>query len=183
VGGFGIDGDVSTLIGASLVNPDRLCFAVVGDLAFFYDLNVLGNRHVGKNVRIMLVNNGRGTEFHKSDHPASKFGTDGDKFMAAAGHFGNKSPELVKHFAQDLGYQYMSASNKMEFLEVCDTFFAPKPSDCPIVFEVFTDSDDESEAIHLLRSALTDSTGSIKQLARSVLGVKLTSKIGDLIRH
>ena len=183
VGGFGIDGDVSTLIGASLVNPDRLCFAVVGDLAFFYDLNVLGNRHVGKNVRILLVNNGRGTEFHNSDHPASKFGTDGDKFMAAAGHFGNKSPELVKHFAQDLGYQYMSASNKMEFLEVCDTFFAPEPSDCPIVFEVFTDSDDESEAIHLLRSALTDSTGSIKQLARSVLGVKLTSKIGDLIRH
>jgi 2-succinyl-5-enolpyruvyl-6-hydroxy-3-cyclohexene-1-carboxylate synthase len=183
VGGFGIDGDVSTLIGASLVNPDRLCFAVVGDLAFFYDFNVLGNRHVGKNVRIMLINNGRGTEFHNSDHPASKFGEDGDKFMAAAGHFGNKSPELVRHYAQDLGYQYMTASNKEEYLAACATFFDPKPSDKPMVFEVFTDSDDESQAIYQLRTAFADSSGSLKQLARNVLGTKLTSKIGQIIKH
>ena len=116
VGGFGIDGDVSTLIGASLVHEDKLYFAVVGDLAFFYDLNVLGNRHVGKNVRIMLINNGRGTEFHNSDHPASKFGAEGDPYIAAAGHYGNKSPELVKHYAQDLGYEYMTASTKEEYL-------------------------------------------------------------------
>jgi 2-succinyl-5-enolpyruvyl-6-hydroxy-3-cyclohexene-1-carboxylate synthase len=183
VGGFGIDGDVSTLIGASLACPDRLCFAVVGDLAFFYDLNVLGNRHVGNNVRIMLINNGRGTEFHNSDHPASRFGKDGDTFMAAAGHFGNKSPELVKHYAQDLGYRYMSASSKEEYLAVCDTFFSPQPSDRPMVLEVFTDSDDESNAIRLLRNSMTDGTGSMKQLARNVLGSKLTSKIGRMIKH
>lgn len=182
VGGFGIDGDVSTLIGASLVNPDRLCFAVVGDLAFFYDLNVLGNRHVGKNVRIMLINNGRGTEFHNSDHPASKFGEDGDTFMAAAGHFGNKSSELVKHYAQDLGYTYLCATNKEEYFAASKTFFSSQPMESPIVFEVFTDSDDESDAIRLLRTALTDGTGSLKQMARNVLGDKLTSKIGQLIR-
>ena len=181
VGGFGIDGDVSTLIGASLVNPDKLCFAVVGDLAFFYDLNVLGNRHVGKNVRIMLINNGRGTEFHNSDHPASRFGEAGDWFMAAAGHFGNKSPELVKHYAQDLGFEYMCASNKEEYLAACDNFFSPTPKERPVVFEVFTDSDAESDAIHLLRTALTDGTGSVKRLARDVLGAKLTSKIGRMI--
>ena len=182
VGGFGIDGDVSTLIGASLVNTDRLCFAVVGDLAFFYDLNVLGNRHVGNNVRIMLINNGRGTEFHNSDHPASRFGEDGDKFMAAAGHFGNKSPELVKHYAQDLGFEYMCATSKEEYLAVCDSFFSPEPKQRPVVLEVFTDSDDESDAIRLVRTTLADSTGSLKQLARNVLGDKLTSKIGQIIR-
>jgi len=182
VGGFGIDGDVSTLIGASLVNPDKLCFAVVGDLAFFYDLNVLGNRHVGKNVRIMLINNGRGTEFHNSDHPASRFGKDGDKFMAAAGHFGNKSTELIKHYAQDLGYEYMSASNKEEYLAVRDRFFNPEPMERPVVLEVFTDSDDESDAIRMLRTSFTDGTGSLKQMARNVLGDKLTSKIGKIIR-
>lgn len=183
VGGFGIDGGVSTLIGASLVNPEKLYFAVVGDLAFFYDLNVLGNRHVGKNVRIMLINNGRGTEFHNSDHPASKFGEQGDLFVAAAGHFGNKSTELVKHYAQDLGYEYMTASNKEEYLAVCDAFFSPEPKDKPVVFEVFTDSDDESDAIHILRSALASGTGSVKQLARKLLGVKLTAKIGRFIPH
>ena len=182
VGGFGIDGDVSTLIGASLVDPDRLCFAVVGDLAFFYDLNVLGNRHVGKNVRIMLINNGRGTEFHNFDHPASRFGEDGDRFMAAAGHFGYKSPHLVKHFASDLGYEYLSASNKEEYKASAARFFSPEAQDRPIVFEVFTDSDDESDAIKLLRYSLVDSEGSIKQMARKVLGPNLTSKIGQIIR-
>ena len=34
VGGFGIDGACSTLIGASLANPEKIHFLVVGDLAF-----------------------------------------------------------------------------------------------------------------------------------------------------
>ena len=34
-GGFGIDGCVSSLIGASLAEPNKLFFGVVGDLAFF----------------------------------------------------------------------------------------------------------------------------------------------------
>lgn len=47
VGGFGIDGCTSTLIGASLSNPNKIHFLVTGDLAFFYDLNAIGNRHMG----------------------------------------------------------------------------------------------------------------------------------------
>lgn len=61
VGGFGIDGDISSLVGASLVHPEKLYIGIVGDLAFFYDMNVVGNRHVGNNIRIMLINNGKGT--------------------------------------------------------------------------------------------------------------------------
>ena len=57
-GGFGIDGNLSTLIGASLVHPDKLYFGVVGDLSFFYDMNSLGNRHIKNNIRILVVNNG-----------------------------------------------------------------------------------------------------------------------------
>ena len=63
VGGFGTDGALSSLLGASLCNPNKLYFCVIGDLAFFYDMNALGNRHFGKNVRILLVNNGKGCEF------------------------------------------------------------------------------------------------------------------------
>lgn len=58
VGGFGIDGPASTLIGASLCHPDKLYFGIIGDLAFFYDMNAIGNRHIGNNVRIMMINNG-----------------------------------------------------------------------------------------------------------------------------
>jgi 2-succinyl-5-enolpyruvyl-6-hydroxy-3-cyclohexene-1-carboxylate synthase len=49
VGGFGIDGCVSSLIGASLANRNKLYFGVFGDLSFFYDLNSVGNRHIGSN--------------------------------------------------------------------------------------------------------------------------------------
>ena len=65
LGGFGIDGASSLTVGASLVNTQKLYFGIIGDLAFFYDLNSLGNRHIGRNLRILLVNNGLGFEFKK----------------------------------------------------------------------------------------------------------------------
>lgn len=181
VGGFGIDGDMSTMIGASLVNRDRLYFAVVGDLAFFYDMNVLGNRHVGENVRVMLINNGRGTEFHNFDHPASAFGQAGDPYMAAAGHYGNKSPELIRHYATDLGYEYMSAANKEEFLSHCKHFFDPKASR-KMLFEVFTDSDEESEALRIVRNYYADATGNIKILARKILGERAMNVLRKFLK-
>ena len=55
VGGFGIDGGLSSFIGGSLGVPQKLHFCVIGDLAFFYDMNALGNRHIGNNVRILLI--------------------------------------------------------------------------------------------------------------------------------
>ena len=62
-GGFGIDGIVSTFIGSSLADPMKLHFCVIGDLAFFYDLNAIANHNVLNNLRILLINNGCGKEF------------------------------------------------------------------------------------------------------------------------
>ena len=83
-GGFGIDGGVSSLIGASLVNPDKLYFGIFGDLAFFYDMNSIGNRHIGSNVRIMVVNNGLGGEFKNILGNVQKAGF-GDKANGTSG--------------------------------------------------------------------------------------------------
>lgn len=154
VGGFGIDGDMSSLIGASLANSEKLYFGVLGDLAFFYDMNVMGNHHVGCNVRIMLVNNGRGTEFRNYNHMANMFGDDADAYMAAAGHYGNKSKDLVKHYAEDLGFEYMSASSKKEFNSVYQRFVTADVTDKPMLFEVFTDSKDESDALLAVSTCL-----------------------------
>ena len=57
-GGFGIDGIPSTLIGASLGNKNKIYYGILGDLAFFYDLNSLANKNVKSNIRILLINNG-----------------------------------------------------------------------------------------------------------------------------
>ena len=171
-GGFGIDGGVSTLIGASLANQEKLYYCVVGDLAFFYDLNSLGNRHVGKNVRIMLVNNGIGTEFKNYWHPASKFEKEADPFMAAAGHYGNRSKDLVKCYANSLGYKYYSASSKEEFNAVINEFCDPKISSQSMIFEVFTDSKTESDALHLIHNIKSSPKGVVKNTIRSIFGEK-----------
>ena len=151
VGGFGIDGPTSTFIGGALTNTAKLHFLIVGDLAFFYDLNSIGNRHICKNIRILLVNNGRGVEFRKKDHPGSSFGDDADLYIAAGGHFGNKSHSLVKHIAEDLGFLYIRASNKEEYRIMIKDFVDTKISDKPIIFEVFPEMKDEVNNIDAIR--------------------------------
>ncbi len=183
VGGFGIDGNMSSLIGAALANPDKLYYGILGDLAFFYDMNVLGNRHVGNNVRIMLINNGRGTEFRNYNHPCSQFGCEADAFMAAAGHYGNKSSDLVKQYAESLGYEYLSVADKSEFLQEYPRFLSEDMSK-PMLFEVFTDSDDESKALMLMHNIIIDESkvrkDRIKNAVRTVMGepaVRIIKKI------
>lgn len=175
-GGFGIDGIISSLVGASLANEEKLYFGVLGDLAFFYDLNVLGNHHLGNNLRIMLINNGRGTEFRNYDHNAAQFGNEADRFIAAAGHFGNKSKNLVKNFVQDLGFEYMSAENKIEYLEKVKYFFSQKKYEKPIVFEVFTDSSDESNAIKIINNLEVTTKIKIKKVLKKVLKLNKIKK-------
>lgn len=156
VGGFGIDGPLSTVIGASIINPNKMHFIIVGDLAFFYDINSLGNRHIHENVRILLINNGIGTEFKNYDHPASKWGDSADLFMAAGGHFGRKSKDLVKCYANNLGFKYLSADSKESFLDNLSTFFSEEEDESPIIFEVFCESEDESNAINAIRHIMPD---------------------------
>lgn len=174
VGCCGIDGCVSSLIGASLVHPDRLFFGVFGDLTFFYDMNVLGNRHVGKNVRIMLINNGRGSEFRLKIHLCYAFREDADKYMAAAGHYGNQSPDLVRHYAQDLGFCYMAANNKNEFINALDIFANPEIGEKPMLLEVFTQPEDENEALERISHIQYDSKAVTKRIiinsAKYILG-------------
>ena len=164
VGGFGIDGACSTLIGASFADTNKLHFLCVGDLAFFYDLNAIGNRHVGNNVRIILINNGRGVEFRKKDHPGYRFGMDADLYMAAAGHYGFQSKDLVKHYATDLGFEYMAASTKEEFDNVVERFVAPSLTEKPMLLEVFPDYEDDVDNLDNLRHAMPDNRNISKKL-------------------
>lgn len=146
-GGFGIDGGVSSFIGASLAKKADFYYCVTGDLAFFYDMNILGNRHIGNNTRLMVVNNGVGVEF-KFYHHQSDF-LDVDKYIGAGGHFGNKSHQLLKHYAEDLGFEYLSASNKEEFETVYKKFVSEE-KDKPILFEVFTNAEDDDKALYMI---------------------------------
>lgn len=149
VGGFGIDGALSTLLGQSLTN--RLCFAQIGDLAFFYDMNALGNRHIKNNIRILLINNGLGAEFAiDQQHQKNLDRYNIDEFIAAQGHFGK-----AKEWAVSCGFDYMSASSKEEFLSNIDIFCNPDIAHFkhPVLFEVFTKKEDEIIGINTIRAS------------------------------
>lgn len=180
VGGFGIDGGLSSLLGASLANPNKLYFGIIGDLAFFYDMNALGNRHAGNNLRLMVINNGKGTEFRQYNHVAAHFGEQVDEFIAASGHYGNKSPTLIKHYAQDLGFKYISASSKEEFDSIYSEFLTKDAGEKSVVFEIFTESEEESRALEMVRNIKRDHKKAAKNAAKRLLGdrgVKSIKKI------
>lgn len=180
-GGFGIDGGVSSFIGASLAKKADYYYCVTGDLAFFYDMNVLGNRHIDNNVRLMVVNNGVGVEF-KFYHHQSDF-LDVDKYIGAAGHFGNKSHELLKHYSEDLGFEYLSASNKEEFEKVYSRFVSEK-KDKPILFEVFTNASDDDKALYMinhLQGATLKQT--VKQEIKNIVGPSTVKAIKSIVKR
>ena len=168
--GSGIDGNMSTLIGASLVHRDKIYIGVVGDLSFFYDMNSLGNRHVGRNVRIMLVNNAQAAEFHLFKQTNITCVNDIDSYISAANHFGRQSPTLVRHYAEDLGYEYMAASSKDEFDKACARFVTPELTDRPMIFEVFTKVEDENDALFKIYNIEASTKHKAKQALHGVLG-------------
>ena len=169
-------------------NAQKTVFCMIGDLAFFYDLNSLGNRHIRNNIRILLINNGKGTEFRNYNHFGAQFGDSADAYIAAAGHYGAKSRDLIRHFAADLGFEYLSAENKEEYLAQLDHFVTTKEVRKPMIFEVFTDSEDESNALHKIRNSIVDPqakrTKVVLDTAKKILGKKrytiLSRKVSEL---
>ncbi len=147
----------------------KIHFLNVGDLAFFYDLNSLGNRHIPNNVRIILVNNGRGVEFRKKDHPGYRFGDEADLYMSAAGHFGSQSIDLVKHYAVDLGFEYLTASSKAELSAVAGRFMINEITERPMILEVFPDFKDDVENLDIIRNILPDDRSFLKKMSDTIV--------------
>lgn len=174
VGGFGIDGVLSSAVGASCVNPHKLYFCILGDLSFFYDVNILLNSEIKNNIRILLINNGRGTEFRNYNHVAACLGASADAYVAAAGHFGNQSIQTVHDLCESLNIEYSSAKDKDEFLSTFNKFISQEPQERALLLEIFTNPDDESNALKMISSFMQETKASrirsIKKIIKKLLG-------------
>lgn len=176
VGAFGIDGGMSTLIGQS-ISTDKLSFMIIGDLAFFYDMNCLGIRHIKNNVRILLINNNGGIEFklHGEDKQ------DQDKFIAAANYHGT-----AKEWAESCGFIYLSAYTMDEFKEKTSDFI--QASDKPILFEAFVSDVDESKAYLSIMDANRNKTvaetikSGFRESVKNILGEDAFEKLKRTIK-
>lgn len=69
------------------------------------------------------------------------------------------------------------ASDKNEFEALYERFLSPEPAARPMLFEVFTDSGDESDALRAIRSVEQNTTGKLVDFARSVMSEKQKSFI------
>lgn len=176
VAAFGIDGGNSTLIGES-INTEATCFMVTGDLAFFYDMNSLGIRHIKKNLRVLLINNNGGAEF-KIMTGNWKERIDTSSYISANGHNGN-----AKGWAENCGFIYLSAKTKEEFQKYKKLFV--EESDKPILFEIFTLPDDEKTAMDtfVANNRLDNLNGGLKSIAKNILGNKSIEIIKNIVRH
>lgn len=127
-GTSGIDGSMSTAVGYAAIHQ-ALTFLVIGDLSFFYDVNALWNRHIGKNMRILLVNNGGGEIFHLL--PGL------NKAESLNEHVSYRHNTGAREWADAMGFEYLSVENETELKENIVTFVSDN-SERPILMETKT---------------------------------------------
>ena len=128
IGADGIDGALSSFLGQA-AGESELAFLIIGDLSILYDMNAL-LQTIPSNVRIMVVNNYAGAEFHKN------FGLERIPTinkLVAAGH----SVKIEKCCINGQ-FDYLSAKNCQELEDVLIEFCSP--GNRPILLEVFTDA-------------------------------------------
>lgn len=126
----GIDGCMSTTVGFAS-ETDKPVFLMIGDLTFFYDMNALWNRHLGKNIRIFIQNNGGGAIMHMPKRP-----------NFAAEHLPNfisaRHDASVRAWAEDRGFKYLCAHTPDE-VERGSRILTDLTVEGPIILEVFSD--------------------------------------------
>ena len=115
---------------------DRLAFLLIGDLSFFYGMNAAAIKHRKNNIRILVLNNGGGAEFHIMP--------DSNAIPTIDWHIGCAHEMSVKGWIESMGYEYMTAENKEELKAVLPEFVSAK-HDRPVVLEVFTKMKEDGE--------------------------------------
>ncbi len=132
----GIEGSLSTAAGFSCVT-DKTVVCVIGDLSFFYDQNALWNQNLRGNLRILLLNNGKGGIFNML--PGLEKSPARDKFVAAA------HTTSAEGICQQQGICYLCAHDEETMQAAIEQLLLPAaPSEGrPMLVEVFTDSQED----------------------------------------
>ena len=159
----GIDGALSSFL-AQADLTENIALLLIGDLSYLYDLNAVIKR-IPKNVRILLVNNYAGAEFHYniSEKRISTL----NKHIAA-GH--NKTIEST---AQLGDFNYMCAHSEKELSQCLDVFF--NESEKPILLECFTDANNDGENLRgfFAQNRVPTLRNRIGGIVKSVLGRRI----------
>lgn len=122
----GIEGSLSTAVGYAMLMWG-LSIVIIGDLSFFYDANALWNTHLPSNLRILLLNNGRGSIF---DHLPGLSQSPARIDYIAAGH----QHYTAQGIAQTYGLDYILATNNDQLSTALPQFLSEEKG--PMLLEV-----------------------------------------------
>ncbi len=141
-GTSGIDGCLSTAVGASLANPQKTNYLLIGDQAFFYDINGLWHQNLPDNLQIILFNNGGGGIFELIEGPSAQpeFGE----------LFYNSNDRNAENISADFGIDYSRVENQTD-LGIMEAGLAKRTKGISI-FEVFTEREHNLKAYSRLKS-------------------------------
>ena len=134
----GIEGSLSTALGYATAS-DKLNYLFIGDLSFFYDMNALWNSNYGANIRILLLNNEGGEIFHAL--PGLELHENARRFVTAT------HCTTAKAWAEDRGFEYLSARNSEELNTAVTVFTQASVTNRPMLLEVFTDKNLDIEML------------------------------------
>ncbi|GHC58144.1 2-succinyl-5-enolpyruvyl-6-hydroxy-3-cyclohexene-1-carboxylic-acid synthase [Ulvibacter litoralis] len=128
-GTSGIDGSMSTAIGAAYVSNLPTVF-ITGDLSFLYDSNALWNNYIPANFKIIVINNAGGGIFRilPGEKNTEKF----DRF------FETKHSLTARQLSEMYGLDYASVTGEASLQQSLQQFYSP--SEGPKLLEIFTPS-------------------------------------------
>ncbi|HET8837670.1 MAG TPA: 2-succinyl-5-enolpyruvyl-6-hydroxy-3-cyclohexene-1-carboxylic-acid synthase [Flavobacteriaceae bacterium] len=134
-GTSGIDGSVSTAIGAALASK-KPTVLLTGDLSFFYDSNALWNNYIPENFKIIIVNNGGGGIFRilPGDKKADYF----EKFFETAHDL------TAVQLAEMFHFEYKKIVSEAELSPKLKAFFSKETKQ---VLEIFTPREINAEVL------------------------------------
>ncbi len=126
-GTSGIDGSVSTAVGAAVSSNEPVTI-ITGDLSFFYDSNALWNNYIPSNFRVIVLNNNGGGIFRIL--PGNKNSENFEKFFETV-HDLNAKPMCELY-----DFEYHKANSEEDIQNTMKDFFSA--SGKPKLLEIFT---------------------------------------------
>ncbi len=178
VGSLGIDGCVATFVGQATAT-DRKSYLLIGDLSFFYDMNAVALRSVSNNIRIIMINNSGGAEFH--------FFMGKERISTINDYISAEHHHSAEGWVKSLGYEYYGVQTKEEIDKALER--AVKDSEHPIFIEVFTNMEQDAEKTHeifnknkyILGKHIGGMTG-IKEVIASKLSREQKNKVKNIVK-
>lgn len=175
IGADGIDGALSTFLGQASKYKNELAFLIIGDLSLMYDMNALF-MDIPNNVRIMVINNYAGSEFHRN------FGTERIPTLneyIAAGHM-----TLMKDVTSISKIKYLCATNEEELDKNIEIFV--KKTENPILLEVITDAEKDAKKLtefwNLNRLNFYTNKTKMIEILKRILSPKMKDFIKSIIK-